>query len=65
MNSILGLPTIVEGQIEPKWQQIAYLSHEFKVKFPIILAVVKCTENLMISMNVNVVVPALVVTQGL
>ena len=35
VNSILGLPTIIEGKIEPKWKQNIYLAHAFKAKFPI------------------------------
>ena len=35
VNSILGLPAIIEGEIEPKWKQNIYLSHAFKAKFPI------------------------------
>ena len=30
VSSILGLLTIVEGEIEPKWKQRTYLSHTLK-----------------------------------
>ena len=35
VNSILGLPSIIEGEIEPKWKKNVYLAHAFKAKFPI------------------------------
>ena len=37
VNSILGLPTIISGNIEPKWQKKLYLSHTFQMKFPMVL----------------------------
>ena len=36
VNNILGLPDIIEGEIEPKWKQNIYLAHAFKAKFPIV-----------------------------
>ena len=35
VNSILGLPTIIEGEIEHKWKQNIYLAHAFKTRFTI------------------------------
>ena len=55
MNRILGLPTIIEGQIKPIWQQTTYLSHEFKAKFPIIFAATKRAKNPMNIMNINII----------
>ena len=36
VNSILGLPTIIEGDLVPSWQAKVYLSHTFQTKFPIV-----------------------------
>ena len=64
-NIIPGLPTIIESQIEPRWQQTAYLSHEFNAKFPINFAVTKRAEHPMSTMNISAIVPELTVTKGL
>ena len=36
VNSILGLPTIIEGNLVPSWQSKVYLSHSFEKKNPIV-----------------------------
>ena len=35
VNTILGLPTIMEGELEPRWKQKEYVSHGFQTRFPI------------------------------
>mmetsp|Transcript_8974 Transcript_8974/g.8561 ORF Transcript_8974/g.8561 Transcript_8974/m.8561 type:complete len:95 (-) Transcript_8974:326-610(-) len=34
VNSILGLPIIVEGILEPRWKKKLNLSHTLSTKFP-------------------------------
>ena len=35
VNTILGLPTIMAGELEPRWRQKEYVSHIFQTRFPI------------------------------
>ena len=60
MNSIGGLLTIIESQIE-----LVYLFHELKTKFPIIFATTKRAKNYMNTININTVEPELTVAKGL
>ena len=35
VNTILGLPTIREGELEPRWAKQEYISHVYQTRFPI------------------------------
>jgi len=35
VNTILGLPTIREGELEPRWSKQEYISHVYQARFPI------------------------------
>ena len=45
VNSISGLLTIFEGEIEPKWKQHTYLLHAFKTTFPMVFQQTKCSSH--------------------
>ena len=34
-NTILGLPTIMEGELEPRWSKQDFISHVYQTRFPI------------------------------
>ena len=54
VNSILGLPTIIQADIEPKWKQKIYLLHNFHAQFPIEFLVTKRAQVSAEQINISV-----------